>query len=90
VIDITFVSLAINSVAFLLLFNWSYLQKKRKCPAYPAKPIAQSIVFPVALGIAYTLLIDAYKGIFYYQFILFMVVALILFWKLYGGRYNGS
>ncbi|MCX5780638.1 MAG: hypothetical protein NTV45_07460, partial [Firmicutes bacterium] len=74
-IDITFISLAINIVVFLLLFNWSYLQKKRLNPAYPNKPVAQSILFPVGLSVAYTLLVDAYKGIFYYQMVLFLVVA---------------
>ena len=87
---ITFVSMAINTLAFLLVFNWSYIQKRRHDPDYPPKPIAQSIIFPVGLGIAYTILVDAYKGIIYYQMILFLVVAGVLFWKLYGFKNNGS
>lgn len=88
-IEVTILSLIINTVVFLLLFNWSYLQKKRLNPAYPSKPVAQSILFPVGLGIAYTLLVDAYKGLFYYQLILFLIVAAVLFWKLYGSDKNG-
>jgi hypothetical protein len=67
----------------LLLFNWSYFQKKRRDPSYPDKPIAQSILFPVALAIAFTFLVDAYRGIMYYQMILFLIVAAVLFWKIY-------
>lgn len=81
---ITFVSMAVNTLVFILVFNWSYIQKRRLDPNHPRKPLAQSIVFPVSLGIAYTILVDAYKGILYYQLILFLVVAAVLFWKLYG------
>lgn len=75
---------------FLLIFNWSYVQKKRQDPSYPDRPLAQSLLFPLALAGAYTLLIDAYKGIFYYQFIIFLVVAGVLYWKIfYGTNYRG-
>lgn len=86
----TFISLALNILVFFLLFNWSYLQKRRTYPDYPQKPLTQFIVFPMLLGIAYTVLVDAYKGIFYYQMILFLVVAGVLFWKLFGFKKNGS
>ncbi len=81
---ITLVSLTINIILFLLIFNWSYLQQRRMNPYYPPKPIAQSILFPVGLAVAFTLLVDAYRGIMYYQLIMFLMVAALLFWKLYG------
>lgn len=87
---ITIVSMAVNTLIFLMVFNWSYIQKRRLDPNYPPKPLAQSVFFPVSLGIAYTILVDAYKGILYYQLILFLVVAVVLFWKLYGFKNNGS
>ncbi len=85
----TIISLIINILLFILLLNWSYIEKRRKNPDYPIKPITQSIVFPVSLGIAYTFLVDAYKGIIYYQLILFLLVAGVLFWKLHGTKKNG-
>jgi hypothetical protein len=87
---ITLVSLVVNTMAFLLVFNWSYIQKRRVDPDYPPKPIAQSILFPVGLGIAYTILVDAYKGIIYYQFLLFLIVAVVLFWAIYGNKHKGN
>ena len=83
---ITFFSLAFNTLIFLLIFNWSYLQKKRLNPDIQAKPLAQSVFFPVGLAIAFTLLVDAYKGILYYQIMLFLIVAALLFWKIYGWK----
>ncbi|NLN86325.1 MAG: hypothetical protein GX133_01765 [Syntrophomonadaceae bacterium] len=59
------------------------MQKKRNDPHHPTKPIAQSILFPVGLAVAFTLLVDAYRGIVYYQLIMFSVVAALLFWMLY-------
>jgi len=80
----------INILIFLLIFNWSYIQKKRLDPSYPNKPITSSLLFPAALAVAYTLLVDAYKGVIYYQLILFLVVAAVLYWKLvYGARDQG-
>ena len=86
----TLISLAINIFVFLLLFNWSYIQNRRKNPDYPPKPMSRSLMFPVSLGIAYTLLVDMYKGIFYYQLFLFLIVAAVLFWKLYGSNKKGQ
>jgi len=83
-------SFLLNTLVFVLLFNWSYIQKRRKDPDYPPKPIARSLIFPVALGIAYTFLVDIYKGIFFYQLFLFLIVALVLFWKLYTPKKNGN
>lgn len=87
---ITLISLVINTMAFLLVFNWSYIQKKRVDPNYPSKPIAKSVLFPVGLGIAFTILVDAYKGIIYYQFLLFLAVAAVLFWVIYGNKPKGN
>jgi ABC-type xylose transport system permease subunit len=78
-----FVSMAINIVIFLLIFNWSYLSNRRNNPDYPAKPVSQAIVFPLALAVIFTLLVDAYRGIMYYQLIMFLVAGLILFGVFY-------
>jgi len=83
-------SFLLNTLVFILLFNWSYIQKRRVNPDCPRKPIARSLIFPVALGIAYTLLVDMYKGIFFYQLFLFLIVGLVLFWKLYTPKKNGN
>ncbi|HRY13101.1 MAG TPA: hypothetical protein P5309_05980 [Syntrophomonadaceae bacterium] len=78
--------MAINSIIFLLIFNWSYIQKRRVDPNYPPKPIAQSILFPLGLAVAFTMLVDAYRGVMYYQLIMFLLVAALLFWMFYGKK----
>ncbi len=78
----TLISLLINILVFLMLFNWSYIRNRRDNPDYPSQPISRSLILPISLGIAYTLLIDMYKGIFYYQLFMFLIVAAVLIWKL--------
>lgn len=77
----TIISLLVNITVFLLIFNWSYIMKRRKLPNYPSGSVGRTILLPISLGIAYTFLIDVYKGIFYYQLFLFFIVAGFLFWK---------
>jgi lipoprotein signal peptidase len=86
----TLISLIINVLVFLLLFNWSYIQNRRENSDYPVKPISRSLMLPISLGIAYTLLVDMYKGLFYYQLLLFFIVAGVLFWKFYGWKKKGE
>lgn len=83
----TVFSLLINIIIFFLLVNIRYFGLKRQDPNYPAKPFAQMIVFPIALGVAFTLLFDIIKGFMFYQFIIFGVVAAVLYWLFYvAGR----
>jgi uncharacterized protein YqhQ len=74
------ISLLINTVIFFLITNWSYLQKKKADPDYPNRPLTRVILFPLALGIVFTLIVDAFKGVIIYQLILFLVAALLLYW----------
>lgn len=74
------VSLIINTVIFFLISNWSYLQKKKADPNYPERPLTKVILFPLALGVVFTLIVDAFKGVMVYQLILFLVAALLLYW----------
>ena len=74
------ISLIINTVLFFLISNWSYLQKKKADPDYPIRPLTKVILFPLALGIVFTLIVDAFKGIMVYQLILFLVAAVLLYW----------
>lgn len=74
------ISLIINTVLFFLISNWSYLQKKKADPDYPDRPLTKVILFPLALGIVFTLIVDAFKGIMVYQLILFLVAAVLLYW----------
>ena len=78
-----FLSMLINTCVFLLLFNWSYLNKRKTNPNHPPKPVAQSLLFPIALAVVFTLLVDSYRGIMYYQLILFLLVGGFLFWIFY-------
>ncbi len=74
------ISLIINTVIFFLITNWSYLQKKKAEPNYPDRPWTKVILFPLALGIVFTLIVDAFKGVMIYQLILFLIAALLLYW----------
>ncbi len=74
------ISLIINTVLFFLIINWSYLQKKKADPNYPDRPLTKVILFPLALGIVFTMIVDAFKGVMIYQLILFVVAALLLYW----------
>ncbi len=74
------ISLIINTLIFFLISNWSYLQKKKADPNYPDRPFTKVILFPLALGIVFTLIVDAFRGIIVYQLILFLVAALLLYW----------
>jgi uncharacterized protein YqhQ len=71
------ISLIINTLIFFLISNWSYLQKKKADPNYPDRPFTKVVLFPLALGIVFTLIVDAFKGIIVYQLILFLVAALL-------------
>jgi len=73
----------LNTLLFFLLVNSSYLKKKRSNPDYPDKPFSKLILFPLTLGIVFTLIIDVFRGIIMYQLLLFAIIALMLYWFFY-------
>lgn len=79
----TFVSLAINTLIFFVVLNLSYLKKKREDPDYPDKTFAKLFLFPLALGIVFTLIVDVFKGVMFYQLFIFLLAALLLYWIFY-------
>lgn len=74
------ISLIINILIFFAVLNYSYLNKKRHDPDLPDKPFAQMWLFPVCLGIIFTILVDAFRGVMFYQLILFVLAAILLYW----------
>jgi len=78
-----FLSLVLNTVLFMVIFNISYWRKKRDNPDYPSKSFGKMILFPLSLGIVFTLIIDVFKGIFIYQMLIFVLAALVLYWFFY-------
>ncbi len=72
-------SLIINCILFFLLFNIGYIKKRRSDPDYPDKPFSKMVVFPLALGILFTLLMDVMKGLMFYQIIIFIFAAVMLY-----------
>lgn len=78
-----FFSLIINTLVFFLVLNGSYLKRKKDDPAYPDRPLTKLVLFPLALGIVFTLIVDGFKGIMVYQLIVFLVAALLLYWIFY-------
>ncbi|NLB87974.1 MAG: hypothetical protein GX790_01915 [Syntrophomonadaceae bacterium] len=73
----------LNVALFFALLNLSYFKNKRKNPDYPDKPFSKLVLFPVALGTVFTLIVDAFRGIIFYQFLLFVVAAILLYWIFY-------
>lgn len=83
----TVFSLAINIVIFFLLANMNYFTRKRKDSDYPKKSLTKMIIFPIMLGVTFTLLFDIIKGFMLYQLLIFGLVAGFLYWLFYkAGR----
>lgn len=80
------VSLIVNTLIFFAVLNCSYILKKRRDPDYPDKPLGQLLLFPISLGIIFTVLVDAFKGVIFYQLVLFAVAAVLLYWIFYIAR----
>ncbi|NLW92823.1 MAG: hypothetical protein GXY34_14640 [Syntrophomonadaceae bacterium] len=76
-------SLVINIVIFFLLVNARYFTRKRQEPDYPKKSLAKMALFPIMLGIAFTVLFDIIKGFMFYQLLIFGLVAGFLYWLFY-------
>lgn len=76
-------SLIINVILFFTILNWNYIKNKRKNPDFPDKPFTKLVLFPLALGVVFTLIVDVFKGIVFYQLIIFLVVAILLYWIFY-------
>lgn len=77
------VSLIINTLIIFLVLNLGYIKKRRENPDYPDKPFAKLVLFPLALGIVFTLIVDGFKGVMIYQMALFVAAAVILYWIFY-------
>ncbi|HHV15709.1 MAG TPA: hypothetical protein GXX58_03945 [Gelria sp.] len=78
-----FFSLLLNTLLFFVVLNISYLRQKRRDPDYPDKPFSKLVLFPLALGIVFTLIVDVFKIFFIYQMVLFGLAALFLYWVFY-------
>ncbi len=76
-------SLILNTAIFFLVLNFSYIKKKRENPAYPDKPVSQLILFPLALGVVFTLIVDVFRGFMLYQLLIFLIAAILLYWIFY-------
>ncbi|ABI68461.1 hypothetical protein Swol_1151 [Syntrophomonas wolfei subsp. wolfei str. Goettingen G311] len=76
-------SLVLNTAIFFLVLNFSYIKKKRENPSYPDKPVSQLILFPLALGVVFTLIVDVFRGFMLYQLLIFLLAALLLYWIFY-------
>jgi len=79
----TILSLGINIAIFFLLVNLGYFNRKRKDPNYPNKSLVKMVVFPITLGLVFTILFDIIKGFMFYQLLIFGVVAGFLYWLFY-------
>lgn len=80
----TLISLIINTLVFFFVLNISYIQSKRRNPDYPDKPFSQLVLFPLALGVVFTLIVDQFRGLMIYQLLFFLVAALMLYFIFYG------
>jgi hypothetical protein len=74
------VSLLINTMLFFMILNLGYIRRRRHNPDMPPKPFHQLYLFPLALGIVFTLIVDSFRGIVLYQMMIFLAVTLLLYW----------
>lgn len=74
-----YLSLAFNCLLFFLLVNMSYINNRRKDPDHPEKPFSKLVLFPLALGIVFTIILDVMKGLMFFQIIIFIIVAVLLY-----------
>ncbi len=83
-----YLSLTINCLLFFLLLNLSYIKNRRADTGYPEKPFSKLVVFPLTLGIIFTILMDVMKGLMFYQILIFLFAAalLYLFFYVFNGK----
>ena len=77
------VSLIINTALYFIVLNLGYYRRRRQNPGYPEKPFHQLYLFPLALGIVFTLIVDSFRGIVFHQLLIFLAAALLLYRKFY-------
>lgn len=80
----TLISLLINTAVFFFVLNISYIRNKRSDPDCPAKPFSQLVLFPLALGVVFTLIVDQFRGLMIYQLLFFLLASLLLYFIFYG------
>ena len=61
-----FLSLLVNTLLFFIIFNLSYIKQKKADPKYPDKPFSKLALFPLALGVIFTLSALLLYWIFYF------------------------
>lgn len=83
-----YLSLALNCLLFFLLVNMSYIKNRRKDPDYPEKPFSKLVLFPLALGIVFTVILDVMKGLMFFQILIFLIVAVLLYLIFYVFRWK--
>jgi len=64
----TFLSLLINTAIFFFVMNYSYFKRKKENPDYPDKPVSQVVLFPLAVGIVFSLIVDSFRGACYINY----------------------
>ena len=73
-------SFLVNALIFFVIFNFSYFQQKWANPNYPNKPLKKMLYFPLTLALLFSLIINAFKGFFLYQLVLFILALLFAYW----------
>lgn len=77
------ISWFLNVLLFLVVLNISYIKNKHHNNNYPDKAFSKLIIFPLALGTVFTIIVDVFKGFVFYQLILFIIAAILLYWVFY-------
>lgn len=81
-------SLIFNSLLFFLLFNWSYLGERRRNPNTPERPLSFLVGYPLVLGVIFTLIGRLFKTLFIYQTLIFIIVAVLIYWVFFKSKKN--
>lgn len=81
-------SLILNSLLFFLLLNWSYLGERRRNPNTPERPLSLLVAYPLVLGVIFTLIGRLFKTLFIYQTLIFLIVAVLIYWVFFKSKKN--
>lgn len=76
-------SIVLNVLLFFLLINWNYLSEKRRNPNHPDRSLSLLVGLPLALGIVFTLVNRVFRFMFFYQIVIFIVLAALIYWSFF-------
>ena len=73
------ISLVLNCLVFWVLLNLGWWVERRQRTDARPRPLTQTLLLPLALGVGLTI-VDSLRLAFFYQLLVFIIVAILLYW----------